>query len=208
MVAWSCLKRECESDGEILRPIAIVNQPERQGARPTAQVTVERVKLLLQAAILRIERVRGAQAPVVVHQEKHCARDEIVATAQKSAVQIPVADAPTPPFVWCECELVGRHVQLAIVNVVAQPGIERNPCTRAEREVGIKVIERLLTGLRPEPPVQHDVPIDQIIELTVAFGLKCVAQAEANHVLAVNGVNVIVVGKLPPFFRSGNPINW
>ena len=71
VVARIRLEREGESDGEILRPVAIVNQPERQGARPTAQVTVEGVKLLLQAAILRIESVRGAQAPVVVQPKKH-----------------------------------------------------------------------------------------------------------------------------------------
>lgn len=199
MVARIRLEREGESDGEIFRSAAIIRQPERQSARPTAQIAVDRVKLFLQAAGLRTEGVRGAHAPVFVQPEKHRAADEIGAAhvvAEKTVAQIPVADAPAPFFIWRECELVGRHVQIAVVDVVTQLGFECHPRARTEGEIGIKVVERLLTGLRLEQPVEYDVPIEQIIKLTVTFGLKRVAKPEANDVLTVNRVNVVVVGKL------------
>ena len=141
----------------------------------------------------------GAQPPVVVQPVKNGAGDEIVAGVQESAAQIPVADAPAPPFVRREGELMERQVQLAVVDVVTQLGFERNPRTRPEREVGIKVVERLLAaaGFRwPEPPVQQDVPIQQRVELAGALGLKRVAQAETDDIFAVNGINVVVIGKL------------
>src|SRR5208282_6822385 len=146
------------------------------------------------------------KAPVVVHAVKKRAGDVIVALRKpiKSAAQIPVAESPTPAFIRREGELMKREIQFANVDVVAHLGVQREPRARLDREVGVKIAERLLQAerfveigeigwilARREPPVQQHVPIEQIVELSVAPGLERVAQAEANHVLAVNRINVV-----------------
>src|ERR1017187_2099001 len=93
------LEREGEGYGEIFGAVAVVNQTESQRAGPTPHVAIDRVKLFLQTAVSGVEVVCDARAPVVIHPVKHGAGDEVVAVAQKSVVQIPVADAPTPLFV-------------------------------------------------------------------------------------------------------------
>src|ERR1039458_8352358 len=99
-----------------------------------------------------------------------------------------------------------RQIQIAAVDGVAQLRIKHDPRARLEREVGVKIAERLLLAerfveidlvlARCEPPIQQHVPIEQIVELSVALGLERITQAETNHVLAVNGINVVVIGKL------------
>ena len=205
---WRGLEREGEGNGEVLRAVAIVNDAESQCAGPAPQVAIDRVKLLLQAAVLGVEIVPHANPPVVIQPVKKRAGDEIVALGKsiKSAAQIPVADAPAPSFAGRQRELMKGQVQIAAVDVVTQLRFERNPGARAKDEVGIKIAERLLLAerfveivlivARGEPPIQRHVPIEQIVELAVAFGLERVAQAETNHILAVNGINVVVIGKL------------
>jgi hypothetical protein len=48
-----------------------------------------------------------------------------------------------------------------------------------------------LVGL--ETPVAVDVPIQEVLDAAIAFGLELVAQAESHHVLAVDGINTIVI---------------
>src|SRR5208282_3912752 len=146
----SGLEREAEGDGEIRRAGAVVHHPESQGAGPTPQVAVEGVKLVLQNAVLRVEIVGGAKAPVVVHAVKKRAGDVIVALRKpiKSAAQIPVAESPTPAFIRREGELMKREIQFANVDVVAHLGVQREPRARLDREVGVKIAERLLQAER------------------------------------------------------------
>jgi len=208
-VSFGChLERESEGHGKVRRAVAVVNDTEGQRAGPAPQVAIDRIILFLQAAVLGVEIVHRAQPPVVIQPVKKRAGDEIVALCKpiKSAAQIPVADAPAPSFVGRQRELMKGQVQIAAVDVVTQLRFERNPRARTKDEVGIKIAERLLPAerfveivmiaARGEPPIQRHVPIKQIVELAVAFGLERVAQAETNHILAVYGINVVIVGKL------------
>ena len=66
----------------------------------------------------------------------------------KAVAQIPVAESPTPVFIRLEVELIKRQVQTAAVDVVAQLRIQHDPRARLEREVGVKIAERLLPAER------------------------------------------------------------
>ena len=111
------------------------------------------------------------------------------------AAQIPVADAPAPAVVGREGQLLERHVEVAAVEVVARLGFRREPGARLEGERGVKVVQGGLAGLGIEPPVELQIPVHQLVQLAVALGLERVAQAEADDVLRVHGINVVVVGK-------------
>ena len=190
------LDGEAECDGVIFPPGAVVRHAKGQRAGPAPQVAVNGVELVLQPPVHGVEIVRGAQTPVVVDPEKHRAADEIVAAVQESGARIHVAEAPAPPFVRRYCELVIGEVQIAVVDVVARLRFEREPRARTEREVGIKVVEGVLAGFRGQPPVEHDVPIEEVLQFADAHGLERVAQAEADDVLAVNRINVVVIRQL------------
>src|ERR1039457_5362918 len=111
------LERVGEGDGEIFGAVAVVNQTESQRAGPAPHVTIDRVKLFLQAAICGVEIVLRAQTPVVIQPVKERAGDEIVALrkAIKAAAQIPVAESPTPAFIRREGELIKRQIQMTAV---------------------------------------------------------------------------------------------
>ncbi len=190
------LDGETERDGEISRPVAVVRHAKSQRARPAPQIAVNRVKLVLQPSVHGVEIVRGAETPVVIHAQKHRAADEIVAAVQESGARIHMAEAPAPPFVRREGDLMIGQVEMAVVDVVTRLGLQREPRARPEREAGIKIVERVLAGGRVQPPVEQHIPVEQIFQLAGALGLERVAQAEADDVLAVNRINVVVIGKL------------
>ena len=134
------LEREGEGDRVIRRADAVVLRPKGQRTRPTPEITIDTVKLPLQTAALGVEIMLGAEAPVVVQPVKNGAGDEVGAGVQEPVARIPMADAPAPPVVWHERNLMECHVQFTGVDVITQLGFEDNPRTWPEREVGIKVV--------------------------------------------------------------------
>src|ERR1017187_4313646 len=144
------LEREGEGHREICRAGAIVNHPESQRAGPTPHIAIDRVILFLQTAVRGVEIVPRAETPVVIQPVKKRAGDEIVALRKsiKSAAQIPVAESPAPAFIRREGELMKRQIQIAAVDGVAQLRIKHDPRARLEREVGVKIAERLLLAER------------------------------------------------------------
>ena len=61
------LDGECEHDGKIIRAVAVVRHAKGQRARPTPQIPVNRIELILQLAVHGVEIVLRAKAPIVVH---------------------------------------------------------------------------------------------------------------------------------------------
>ena len=71
-------QREREPDREIVAPRTIVAEAARQRAGPTAEVVRERVEVLLQRAIARLEMLRRTEAPVLVQPKIKTPGDEVV----------------------------------------------------------------------------------------------------------------------------------
>jgi len=104
-----------------------------------------------------------------------------------------VTDLPAPEVAGFERERVIGHAERGLVDVVADLGAERDPGARREIEVGIEVVEGALVRAGLKAPVEEHGPVDQVFHAAGAFGLEAVAEAEAEDVLRVNRVNVVVV---------------
>ena len=88
------------------------------------------------------------------------------------------------------------HPPEAVLDVIARLGTQGEPGAGLEGEVRIKVGESALLGIGLQTPVGVEAPVDEIHDLALAFGLESVVQPQAHDVLAVNGVNRVVVREI------------
>ena len=131
------------------------------------------------------------EPPIIVESEKHCAADKVVAAVHKPAARIIVGQTPAPPFVRGKSDLMIRQVEILVVDVVTRLRLKRQPRARAKSQVGIEVVESLLSrdwdecanrGPEFRPP--------DFFEAIGAQGLQRVAQSKTDDVLAINRINV------------------
>src|SRR6185369_14927226 len=96
-----CLERDGEANGKIIRTRAVVADAEGQGRRPAPQITIDGVILFLKNSIARLEVVRDARRPVLVHAAKYAAGDKIIAEAisRRVVAEISMSNRPTPSVV-------------------------------------------------------------------------------------------------------------
>src|SRR5438132_316332 len=60
-------------------------------------------------------------------------------------------------------------------------------------EIGVKVGEGALVVARLQTPIGVEVPIDEVNDLTVAFGLEFIVETKPNDVLAVDGIDRVII---------------
>ena len=85
---------------------------------------------------------------------------------------------------------------LPSLDAVARLGIQRDPGTRLEVEVGVNVGECPLVRTGFDAPVGINGPVEHVVHTAFPFGLQFVSQAQAQHVLAVHGIDRVVIGEI------------
>src|SRR6266480_1929805 len=178
---------------------AALADAKRQGRRPAPEIAIERIVLFLQRAVARLEAMLQASGPVLAEAIVETAQEGVVSgirPQRRVAAQITLANRPAPRAVRGQSERVIRLTPLPVLDAVAGFGIERNPRTRLEVEVGVNVRERSLVRARFEAPIGVNGPLEQVLDPVLSFGLQRVSQAEPKNVLAVDGINRIVVWKI------------
>src|SRR5439155_27306186 len=134
------------------RADAAVAHAEGQSRRPAAKIAVERVVLLFQRAVTRLEAMLQPSGPVFAEPKVKATQEGVVSrvrSQRRIAAQVTMAGRPAPCAVRGKCQRVVRFAPLPVVEVVARLGIQGDPGARLEIEVGINVGEGPLSGARP-----------------------------------------------------------
>src|SRR5436190_1497220 len=119
-----------------------------------------------------------------------------IGAAARKTFEITMAELPGPDVVWRKREQVIGFAQEAVIHVIADFGTEGEPTEGPDIHVRIDFRKRVLAVGAIKPPIGVDGPIQQVVDaLTSPLRLDFVAQAEADDVLSIDGIDGVVIGK-------------
>ena len=143
--------------------------------------------------------MKGAKTPVFVEAKINAAVNEVVARPERGwprarvIAEIEIPKAQSQDVIGLQRDSVKSHAPVVIGDVVTVKGFESEPGPGLEGEVGIEIGKGALVVTRLQTPIGVEIPVDKVGDFAVAFGLEFVVETEAEHIPAVDGINVVKV---------------